>query len=688
MTAVNKKKDKTYEFGPFCLNAAERLLWRDGETVPVAPKVFDTLVVLVENAGRLVTKDDLMSKLWPDTFVEEGTLTRNISDLRKTLGEAAGGERYIETVPRHGYRFVAPLRQLSEETAPLVVEKHTRTRIITEQHDDAEIPTWEGRPAVKGPQWSRLAVEEAETQDTAAETAAVSSQQAALKRTARPLKFAIAAAVIVSVAGVVIAYHYFGRSATPSPPAVVGQIQSLAVLPFRSLNEEAKEDYLGLGIATDIITRVSQSEGLTVRPTSAVRKYVGGEMDALAAARELKVDAVLDGTFMHVGDQLRVSVNLLRVEGGASLWAEKFDDRFTDIFAIQDQVSQQVAQRLRLKLSPAEQARLTKRQTSNPEAYSYYAKGMYHFSNIGPDLKTRPESDLAVDLFKKAIDLDPNYALAHAQLGYAYARTAVFLEDNPGLLEQAKQELGVAERLDPQLAQVHVARYFVEFSQYEGWQVETAIRELRLAQQLDPGAGHTELADLYSHIGLERQAINEMEIALTVDPNNDAIKSGYISEFLLSARPDEALEASKRFNHSTDLRYYLEKRMVNEAEPLVDQAYQRDRNSGFPHGNRALWLALRGKHGDAEAAIPAILEKTRKNRGYHHLTYNIARVYALGGKSEEAMKWLRVTVKEGFPCYPLFARDSFLDSIRKDRAFIQFMAEMKRRWDDYQREFG
>ena len=185
-------------------------------------------------------------------------------------------------------------------------------------------------------------------------------------------------AVIATVSIVALASIFYFRR-TPVVEAV--QIKSLAVLPFKSLNQEAKEEYLGLGLAADIITKVSQSGELTVRPSSSVRKYVNQEMDAIAAARELKVDAVLDSTFLHVGDQLRVNVNLLRVEDGASLWAETFDERFTDIFTIQDRVSQQVAQRLRLRLSQAGQARLTKRYTSNPEAYSYYAKAMYHFGN-------------------------------------------------------------------------------------------------------------------------------------------------------------------------------------------------------------------------------------------------------------------------------------------------------------------
>ncbi len=250
------------------------------------------------------------------------------------------------------------------------------------------------------------------------------------------LAAAVVLAVLLTATITIVSRNYLRQ-----PAIVKTQIKSIAVLPLRSLNPEADDRYLGLGIADSIIAKMSQIGELTVRPTSAVRKYANQEVDALQAARELKVDAVLDSTFLHVGDQLRVSVNLLRVEDGASLWAETFDERFTDIFAIQDQVSQQVAQRLRLKLNPAEQARLTKRYTSNPEAYNYYAKAMYHFGNIGPELNTRSESDLAVDLFKKAIELDPKYALAHAQLGYAYTKIAVFHEDNPALIEQAKQEL-------------------------------------------------------------------------------------------------------------------------------------------------------------------------------------------------------------------------------------------------------
>src|SRR6266567_3676415 len=153
--------------------------------------------------------------------------------------------------------------------------------------------------------------------------------------------------------------------------------------------------------------------------------------------------------------------------------------------------------------------------------------------------------------------------------------------------------------------------------------------------------------------------------------------------------PDEALKASQRlFNRGPDVRYCLEKRMVKEAAPLVAHELQENPTSDAVRTNGVLLLALQGRHQEAQAAVSVILKTLRKNRGYHHYTYNFARVYAMGGKSEEALKWLRVTVVEGFPCYPLFARDQFLDPIRKDAGFIKFMAEMKERWEGYQREFG
>ena len=485
---------------------------------------------------------------------------------------------------------------------------------------------------------------------------------------------------------VLASWLFLRRSSTPAPPS---EIKSLAVLPLKSLNPKAGDDYLGLGIADTIITKVSQVGSLTVRPTSAVRQYADREIDSLEAARELQTDSVLDGTFLQVGDRLRVSVNLLRVQDGASLWADSFDMRFTDIFTIQDEVSKEVAARLRLKLSSAEQTRLAKHYTTNPEAYSYYTKAMYHFSKRGFSGDPQEEADAAIDLFKKAVELDSSYALAHAQLGYAYAWIADFKEAGPGLIASAKEELRVAERLDPQLAEVHVARCFIAWSQYEGWQIESAIREAHLAKQLDPRIPDQVLGAVYFHVGLEEQSAKEFERAMEQDPTSDIVKRSYESMYSTLARPDEWLALHQRlFNGGPNSRYYLEKRMLKEAAPLIEQEYVQHPDDPDSRREKALLLALQGKHREAQAAVPQIMEKVRRDKAYHHYTYDIARIYALDGKGDQAMKWLRVTVNEGFPCYPLFARDSFLDPIRKNSAFIEFMTEMKTRWEGYRREFG
>jgi DNA-binding winged helix-turn-helix (wHTH) protein/TolB-like protein len=658
---MDRLSQQKLTFNEFTLDLARGCLFRNGAEIKLRPKSFDTLKHLVENSGRLISKDELFATVWPDTAVTDDSLVQCLIEVRRALGE--NGQQLIKTVPRRGYIFEAEVIRNDSSKGQLIYTDEVEAVSVTIEEEGEE---------------------EGEEED--AETA---TQQRSVTRTKwswlrSHTAVAAAALLVLTLGGLIVWQVRRNRPAT-----TVTDIKTLAVLPFKSQIPESQNDYLGLGIANEIITKMSQTGALSVRPTSAIRKYTNQEVDALVAARDLQVDAVLDGTYLRVGNQLRITVNLLRVTDGKSLWAETFDQQFTEIFAIQDRVSQQVAQRLWLRLNSTAQERLTKRYTSNPIAYSYYTKGMYHFYDIGPTASSRSDSSLAVDLFKKAIELDAQYALAHARLGYTYTKIAVFQEDNPALIEQAKLELGIAERIDPQLAEVHLARFFIAFSQYEGWSVNKAMRELSLAQQLDPNVGHAQMLDLCSHIGLEDRSTEALNQALKIDPNNEEAKSVYINALLIAARPDDALEASRRlFNREPDVRYLVEKRMVAEAERQIEEEYQRDPSAIWKFVSQVLLKALRGKHEEAEALVPVIMSKERRYRAYHHDTYNIARIYALGGKSQQALKWLRTTVAEGFPHYPLFARDTFLDPIRDDPSFKQFLEEMKQRWEGYVREFG
>ena len=484
-------------------------------------------------------------------------------------------------------------------------------------------------------------------------------------------------AVALLVAGGAGGYWWMNRP-SPSPP-----MKSLAILPLKMIQSAGKDDYLGLGIADTMITKVSQIRGLTVRPSSAVRKYAAQETEALQAARQLQVDAVLDGTLQRSGERLRVSVNLLRASDGTSLWAETFDVPFSDIFAVQDEVSREVASRLRVELSAREREGLAKRTTTSTEAYEYYLAGMRHL-----DERTLTSMGPAIPMFEKAIEIDPNYGLAYAQLAYAYGWMGNFIEpNNTAWVERARKALARADALDPNLAETHVARHELLWSAHEGFQIAGAIRELRQALQLNPSVGRGELGILYSHLGLEGPALREMERQKEIDPTSVIGRDRFAESKLLLGRYDDD-SATQRTSFSATVRasIALAKNRLDEAEQSIVSRLASSPGDSRVRANWALLLALRGRYLDAEAEIPRIRQGQR-NRGYHHATFDIACVYALQGKSREAVEWLRLTADTGMPNYTLFTRAPHFDRIRKEPAFVDFMAGMKARYEQYQREF-
>ena len=467
------------------------------------------------------------------------------------------------------------------------------------------------------------------------------------------------------------------------------EIKSLAVLPLKSL--DAAENYLGLGIADAAIRRVSRTGKLIVRPTSAVRRYLSEDTDALTAARQLGVDAVLEGLLQRAGDRLRVNVNLLRCLDGKSLWTDSFDVLMADIFTVQDTVAQQVASRLRLQMDTSQQAQLTKRYTSNPVAYEFYLKGAYSFDQRRRGGQPRQMMDITISLYKKAIEADPNFALAHAQLAYAYAHLAVFLDPTqPAWVAHAKEEINRAQELDPQLAETHLARYQLLYSQFEGYQGEAAAREALLVTQLNPNVGHEELAYMYNHLGLEDLAARELARALEIDPTSEDAKNTTLLMYEAQARYDDyAADRSVRPDSRMEALYLMANGRLDDAQKAIDDwsAKQPDNRIVFP--TRALLLAAKGNFHAAEAQVPIVLAKhPLKDPLYHHAAYDIGCIYALEGKSGEAVKWLRESAVSGFHLYPRYTRDVFLDRIRQSPDFIQFLAEMKAENDRYRHEFS
>jgi DNA-binding winged helix-turn-helix (wHTH) protein/TolB-like protein/Flp pilus assembly protein TadD len=636
-----------YEFGPFRIDSLERRLLRGEESIPLTPKVYETLLVLLENAGHGLDKDELLRRIWPDTFVEEGSLTRAIYVLRKTLGDVDGS--YIETLPKRGYRFVAPVRQLlppvTTPPATCVVDEHTRTRVVIEEETET-------------PDWSLTA------------------------------RRAAAAAILIALAagGIYLAQR---RGAEPA-------VTSLAVLPLKNLAGGGDARHLELGIADNIIGRVSEISGLTVRPTGAVRRYLDSGADPLQAARELKVDVVLDGTLQLDGGRIRLNLNLLRTSSGSSLWTQSFEAPLDDIFNMEDTVAAQVAAQLRSRLAAGGQVHPWRHSTKNPEAYEHYLKGLYSDEVQRVTGGTRGAIEAAIVRFRKATELDPAYAQAWVQLAMSYTELLRFFAPDHNLAEQAQEAARRAAALDPDLPELHVFRYLTYWSWEGHYQVEEAIRELRRAAGYNSSDVHSRLGAIYFHAGLDRLAVAELKRAIEIDPANVLHLDRLAQAYVWGGRFDDAraayerafaLESEAQGSIAISAVPFLYARQFEEARRRLETGRARDAGNVVAPAYLALLAALQGRFPEAEAAIPPDAGDLEKLLEAHHAFYAFASIYALEGKSAEAVRWLRKTAESGMPDYPMFARDPNLARIRRSAEFVRFLSEWKPRWDAMETEF-
>ncbi len=499
---------------------------------------------------------------------------------------------------------------------------------------------------------------------------------------------AVLVAVLVVLAAILTVAVALRRS-RGKPGA--GAVHSLAVLPLRPLGTDAMDEALGLGISDTIIRGLSRAEAITVRPLSAVRKYSKGDVDAVAAAKELKTDAVLEGSVQRAGGKLRVSVNLLRSDDGRSIWTESFDVPESEVFQVEDSVSNAVVTRLRLRLEPGQRDRMTKRYTQNAEAYEEFVIGSSEFGKCGPGWGA-DHLDESIRRFERAVALDPAYALAHASLAGAYLWRDLFFQPGTGYLEKAKAEAAEADRLDPQLAETHMVRYQLAWSHYQNFDIEAAMRELKAARRIDPLVGFDETTILLAHMGLEDAFRREAIQGLQVDPSSGAAKRFAIEGLVLLGLPDEALSAAKeRKVPLTESRLpmaLLAKGRFDEARAAIDALLKESPGHHNAVALRELVAVVSGERPANEASISAALESGKLLRDYHHTTYAIACIRAAQGNAKAAVDMLRRTVATGMPDRTLFLRDPLLETLRKTPEFAAFDGELEPVWRRYEKEWG
>ncbi len=573
-----------YSFGPFHLDMQRYLLVRDGEPIQLSPKALKTLLVLVQNRDRVVTKEELLKTIWPDAHVEESNLSQNIFVIRKVLAER-NAERYILTIPGSGYRFVAQVKEVVDE----------RPEPVSRQLDHP-------------------------------------------------------------------------------PLAQSGTL--IAVLPLKCLSGKPTDEFMGLGFADALITRLSNLKQIKVRPTSSVLKYREARDDLMALGRELRVDALLDGVFQRAGDQIRVSVQFVRVADGVTLWAAKFDEQFTNILSIQDSISEQVAGALALKISGEEQQQLRKNYTESSEAFQHFIRGRYFWN-----LRTLEGLRKSITCAEQAIAVDPTYAPAYVGLADAYN----LLAGHGGLapketFPKARAAATVALEIDPSLAEAYASLAFINYR--FDWNFAKSEENFRKAISLKPNysTSHHWYGEALASAGRFQESFEELVRSQEFDPLSLPISTD-LAQTLYFAHSYEESEKQLRKTLEMDSKFIrahivlgaaLEQmHRYEEAVESLQQAVELSNKNSFAVSGLGHVYASMGDEAKAIECLEFLLSLEQ-----YSSPYNIAVVYAGLGDVENALTYLTraVDVRDVWmvwlPVTPRF------DVLRDDERFVELVSQI------------
>ena len=570
--------------------------------VPLSPKAVDTLLALVSNHGRMLEKEELMKLIWPDSFVEEGGLTRNISILRKVFEEDASDVQYIETIPKRGYRFLAPV----QEVAP---------------PDNAP-----GR---------------------------------------RSLRFVWVMAGLLVLAG----YFQFVQRKAPG-------IHSLVVLPLQNPSNDPAQEYFTEGMTEDLINSLARIEALRVISRTSAMTYKNANKPLPEIARELNVDAVLEGSVVQSGGRVRITVRLFdRAE--KQLWAQDYQQDLRDVLTLQNEVASAIASEIRVKLTPREKNSLAASRTVDPEAYLDYSYGRYYWNKRAPeDIKK------AIDYFQRAIAKDPNYAPPYAGLSDAFAQlgsVGIDVLRPEEAMSKAKAAAIQAVKLDDTLAEGHASLAYARMS-YD-WDLDAAQQEFQRAIQLNPG--YATAHHWYAHYFLARNqpdnAMVEVKRAQSLDPLSSIINVGVGWCLYQSRRYEEAireyrstLDLNPNFSltHCTLGMAYEGKHQYEDASSEYNKALALPVSRPFALTGLGRAYALSGKRGQAMDVLDE-LEKAARQQ-YVPAVY-FAGIYSALGDANQSLKWLRKAIEERSDYVIYLRTDPWADSLRSDARFRELL---------------
>jgi TolB-like protein/DNA-binding winged helix-turn-helix (wHTH) protein len=471
------------DFGRFRLLPDRRELRADGVAIELGSRAFDVLVVLTEARGALVTKDEILSRVWPDTVVEENNLVVQVSTLRRALGS---DRDFIKTVSGRGYQFVAEIRTSAAEEA-------------THSAPSRELPT----PA------SNLiahATDPGTVSDRPVGVIAITDVGSSLRRRSRPLDRRSFAAGLTRL----FSRTSYSRKQAPR------RIRSVAVLPLESLSSDPLQDYFADGMTDELITALAQISSLRVISRTSVMTYKRVRKLLSEIARELNVEAVVEGTVLRFGDRVRITAQLIELPLERHIWAQSFEGDLRDTLALQNSVARTIAEGIGAAVNQQEHAALQDVKPVNPVAYDAYLKGRFFLNKrTGGGLKT------AIEYFSHAIETAPTYAVAHAALAEAYALAGDW---KYGVLSpreafaQAEAAATKALALDESLGEAHAALAFA--LDLYAWNWTSAETEYKRAIELNPGypTAHQWYSWHLLMMGRNSEGIRELRKAENLDP--------------------------------------------------------------------------------------------------------------------------------------------------------------------------
>jgi len=437
---LTDEAQEAVEFGRFRLLPHRRELRADGIAVELGSRAFDVLTVLTEARGALVTKDEIMARVWPDTVVEENNLVVQISALRKALGE---DRDFIRTVSGRGYRFIAEIRSSVADPSG---ETGLEPGLVLDTSASSNLPT--PVPGVIGRE-----TELEEVSDARAGIVVLADARTSPEGSLRPLAWRLFGFALALMVVAALSWILYSRNQAPS------KIRSLAVLPLESLSGDASQDYFADGMTDELITDLGQISALRVISRTSIMTYKHAHKLLPEIARELNVEAVVEGTVLRSGERVRVTAQLIRVPVERHIWAQSFEGDLRDTLVLQKNVARSIAEQIRATLNQKEEAALAHSKIVNAEAYEAYLKGRYFWNKrTGEGLRK------AIEYFNYAIEKNPKYAEAYTGLGDAYALSGDWeygILSPEDAFPKAKAAVTKALALDDNLSEAHTSLAFI-----------------------------------------------------------------------------------------------------------------------------------------------------------------------------------------------------------------------------------